>query len=59
MIANTFMKGFAVCCCLVGVVCFLFGAYFLWTAPIEQGKDGVMLLAGGFVLHTIFWILWP
>jgi hypothetical protein len=59
MNALTFKKGFSILCCLLGIVLGFVGAYYLWTTPIEHGKEGVILIAVAFVLHVIFWVLWP
>ena len=56
--AMTFKKGLAALFCLLGVVLFLAGGYYLWSAPIEHGMVAVTLILGGFLLHAIFWILW-
>ncbi len=59
MTAMTFKKGIAALCFLFGVVLFLVGGYYLWSAPIEHGKEGVISIAAAFLLHTIFWTMWP
>jgi hypothetical protein len=59
MTALTFKKGIAAFCCLLGVVLFLVGGYYLWSAPIEHGKEGVISILAAFLLHVIFWALWP
>jgi len=59
MTAMTLKKGIAAFCCLLGVVLFLVGGYYLWNAPIEHGKEGVISIAAAFLLHGIFWTLWP
>ena len=55
----TFRKGIAAFCCLLGVAFFLVGGYYLWSAPIEHGPEGVISILAGFLLHVIFWTLWP
>jgi hypothetical protein len=55
----TFKKGVAAFCCLLGTVLLLVGGYCLWSAPIEHGMAGVISILAGFLLHTIFWTLWP
>jgi len=59
MTANTVKKGIAAVCCLLGVAFFLVGGYYLWSAPIEHGPEGVISILAGFLLHVIFWTLWP
>jgi hypothetical protein len=59
MTAMTFKKGIAALCCLLGIALGLVGAYYLWSAPIDLGKQGVELMLVAFVLHVVFWILWP
>jgi hypothetical protein len=58
MTAMTFKKGIAAFCCLLGVVLFLAGGYYLWSAPIEHGMEGVISILAAFLLHVIFWALW-
>jgi hypothetical protein len=55
----TFKKGIAAFFCLLGIVFFLLGAHYLWSTPIEHGWEGAVLIATGFALHAIFWVLWP
>ena len=59
MTAMTFKKGVAAFCCLLGVVLFLVGGDYLWSAPIEHGKEGVISILVAFLLHVIFLALWP
>lgn len=59
MTAMTFKKGVAALCCFLGIVLFLVGAYYLWSAPIELGWQRVIFVLAAFVLHVIFWSLWP
>jgi hypothetical protein len=59
MTAMTLKKGIAALCCLLGVVLFLVGGYYLWSAPMEYGREGVISILAAFLLHTIFWVLWP
>lgn len=58
MTAMTFKKGIAAFCCLLGVVFLLVGAYYIWVAPIEYGREGLILIVAGLLLHAIFWVLW-
>ena len=58
MIAITLKKGVAAFCGLLGAVLFLVGGYSLWSAPIEQGREGVISMLAAFLLHAIFWVLW-
>jgi hypothetical protein len=58
MTAMTLKKGIAAFCCLLGVVLFLFGGYYLWSAPMEHGREGVISILAAFLLHAIFWVLW-
>ena len=58
MTAMIFKKGIAALCCLMGNVLGLVGAYYLWSAPIDLGKQGVDLILAACVLHVVFWILW-
>lgn len=59
MTAMTLRKGVAAFCCLLGTVLGLVGAYYVWSSPIETGWEGVILILAGFLLHVIFWVLWP
>ena len=59
MTAMTFRKSIGAVCCLLGIVLGFLGAYWLWSTPIELGKEAVVLILSGFVFHVIFWILWP
>jgi len=59
MTAMTLRKGVAAFCCVLGTVLGLVGAYYLWNSPIETGGVGVILILAGFLLHAIFWALWP
>jgi hypothetical protein len=58
MTAMMFRKSIAAFCCLLGVVLFLAGGYYLWSAPIEHGMEGVISILAAFLLHVIFWALW-
>jgi hypothetical protein len=59
MTAMTFRKGIAAFCFLLGVVLILVGAYYIWVAPIEHGREGLFSIVAGLLLHAIFWVLWP
>ena len=59
MTAMIFKKGIAALCCLMGTVLGLVGADYLRSAPIDLGTQGVELMLVAFVLHVVFWILWP
>jgi hypothetical protein len=59
MTAMTLRKGVAAFCCVLGAVLGLVGAYYLWNSPIETGREAVILITAGFLLHAIFWVLWP
>ncbi|HSC07809.1 MAG TPA: hypothetical protein VLD59_13360 [Steroidobacteraceae bacterium] len=59
MTAMTLRKGVAASCFLLGTVLGLIGAYYLWSSPIETGSEAVILFVAGFLLHVIFWVLWP
>jgi hypothetical protein len=54
----TFRKAIAAVCFLLGVVLLLLGAYYVWVAPIELGREGLALTVAGLLLHAIFWVLW-
>lgn len=58
MTAQTVKKGIAALCFLFGVVLFLVGGYYLWSAPIEHGPEGVISIVAGLLLHAIFWTMW-
>ena len=58
MTAKTVKRGVAALCFVFGVVLFLVGGYDLWSAPIEHGREGVIALVAGLLLHVIFWVMW-
>jgi hypothetical protein len=59
MTAMTFKKGIAALCFIFGVVLFLVGGYYLWSAPIEHRMEGVISILAGLLLHVIAWTMWP
>jgi hypothetical protein len=59
MTATTVKKSIAAFCFLLGTVLFLVGGYYIWSAPIEHGQDGLISIFAALLLHVIFWAFWP